>query len=108
MVACSHGNDRIVFSLPFAGSAVNSLTPGVQPLSGGWFAPHDFGLSSATAYTKNTRRLHGGKVGTAASSYGYVYDVFRGGTTTGPRSQPGSRPAGSSRTPATTCASAAR
>jgi hypothetical protein len=78
MVAGSF-QDRMVFSLPFDGSTTNSLTLEFSPAQG-WFAPHNFGITSATAYKKNTNKLYGGKVGTDSSSYGYVLDVFTGGS----------------------------
>lgn len=74
--------DRMVFSLPWDGSSTNNMALEYHPIDG-WFAPHDFGLSAATVYTKNTSKLHGGKVGTAAASYGYLLDVFSGGNDDG-------------------------
>ena len=70
--------DRMVFSLPWDGSTTNNLTLEYHP-NLEWIVPHDFGVTSFASYTKNTRRLFGGKVGTGASDFGYVYDVFVGG-----------------------------
>lgn len=83
MVAGNFEN-RMVFSLPWAGSDVNNLTLEFSP-SQGWFAPHDFGLTCATTYAKDTAQLYGGKVGTSSGtfSYGTVYNVFSGGTDDG-------------------------
>lgn len=68
----------MVFSLPWDGSTTNNLTLEYHP-NLEWIVPHDFGVTSFASYTKNTRRLFGGKVGTGASDFGYVYDVFVGG-----------------------------
>lgn len=78
MVACNHDHDRMIFSMPFDGSNTNSLTVEFSPRDG-WFAPHDFGLSAATNYTKNMNRIYAGKLGTGSSTYGYILDVFSGG-----------------------------
>ena len=81
MVAGNFEN-RMVFSIPWNASAVNNLTLEFSPTQG-WFAPHDFGLSSATSYRKNTNKLFGGKVGTDSSTYGFVLDIFTGGADDG-------------------------
>lgn len=78
MVACNHDHDRMVFSLPFDGAVTNSLTLEFSPTDG-WFAPHGFGISTATVYSKNTDKVYGGKVGSGASDFGYLYSVFDGG-----------------------------
>ena len=78
MVAGNYRN-RMIFSLPWDGSAVNNLTLEYSPAQG-WIAPHDFGLTCATTYTKSTNLLLGGKQGTGASSWGYVISVFTGGS----------------------------
>lgn len=78
MLAANTESDRMVFSMPFTdGVTANSLTLEYSPKQG-WFAPHSFGISAATNYTKNTQKLYGGKVGTGSSTYGYLLDVFSG------------------------------
>lgn len=81
-MAAGNVEDRMVFSLPWDGSNTNNLTleyhPNLQ-----WIVPHDFGCTAFTSYTKNTRKLFGGKVGTGASTFGYVFDVFTGGSDDG-------------------------
>lgn len=74
--------DRVIMSLARDGAVVNNFTLEFHP-SDGWFAPHSFGLSSMTNYTKNVNQLIGGKVGSAAASYGYVLNVFTGGSDDG-------------------------
>lgn len=74
--------DRMVFSLPWDGSTTNNLTIEYSPAFK-WIVPHSFGVTSFANYTKNTRRLIGGKIGTGASTYGYVLGVFEGGSDDG-------------------------
>lgn len=74
--------DRMVFSLPWDGSTTNNLTLEYHP-NLEWVVPHDFGVTSFTSYTKNTRKLYGGKIGSGASTYGYIFDVFSGGSDDG-------------------------
>lgn len=74
--------DRVVMSLARDGATTNNFTLEFHP-NEGWFCPHGFGVSSFTNYTKNTNLLIGGKVGTAAASYGYVLNVFSGGSDDG-------------------------
>ena len=74
--------DRMVFSLPWDSSTVNNLTLEYHP-NHEWIAPHGFGCSAFTSYTKNTRKLYGGKVGTNSGTFGYVFDVFSGGSDDG-------------------------
>lgn len=74
--------DRMLFSLPWDGSSVNNLTLEYDILHES-IVPHSFGVTAMTTYTKNTRKLHAGKVGTAAGSFGYILDVFTGGSDDG-------------------------
>lgn len=81
-MAAGNIEDRMVFSLPWDGSTTNNLTLEYHP-NLEWIVPHDFGCTAFTSYTKNTRKLYGGKVGTGASTYGYIFDVFAGGADDG-------------------------
>lgn len=69
--------DRIVFSLPTAGSTVNNRTLEFHPPTG-WIVPHDFGVTAFTSYTKQDQKLHG-----AGPVDGHIWEVFKGGDDAG-------------------------
>lgn len=81
-MAAGNYEDRMVFSLPWDGSSTNNLTLEYHP-NFEWMVPHSFGATVFATYTKNTRRLLAGKVGTGASSFGYVLHCFTGGADDG-------------------------
>lgn len=69
--------DRIVFSLPRAGSATNNLVLEYHPAVG-WTVPHKLSLGPLATYTKQTSKLF-----SAAAAGGQVYETFKGGTDDG-------------------------
>jgi hypothetical protein len=71
--------DRVIMSLARDAATANNFVLEFHPTDG-WFAPHSFGLSAMTNYTKNVNQLVGGKVGTGSSTYGYVLNAFTGGS----------------------------
>lgn len=82
LMAAGNFEDRMIFSLPWDGSTTNNLTLEYHP-SYEWIVPHSCSASAFTSYTKNTRALYGAKIGTDASTHGYVLDFFTGGSDDG-------------------------
>ena len=81
-MAAGNHEDRMLFSLPWDSSTTNNLTLEYHP-SYEWIVPHSFGCTSLTTYSKDTRKTYGGKVGSGASTYGYILDLFSGGSDDG-------------------------
>lgn len=69
--------DRIVFSMPSAGSAVNNLTLEFHPPSG-WIVAHSFGAASFGQWGKQDEKLYSSNPTT-----GYLYETFAGGSDDG-------------------------
>ena len=69
--------DRVVFTLPRAGSSTNNLVLEYHPAVG-WTVPHNLALGPLATYTKATAKLI-----SAAAASGAVFETFKGGTDDG-------------------------